>query len=267
MRVEPIMNRIEFIGVSGVGKTTLFHTLLNGRNRKWLTKDELLVRNALHIKNKGLELILYKLLLRMIITENIKIKISKYIISKCSNIDFDAEFSKYNTMLDVFINSCLNDKDIEPFKKYILIKAYAELFYFYYIYNDAFPFNCTVLFDEGIVRKSTILYLDNMFDFMIKSSINIRNVLLPKAVICCEADVSKIIERRKRRNEKGKGTITERNMNEEDLIYNTHISIEYYHKKKDILLNNNVAYLEIDLSDDYTENNADRINTFVCAIL
>lgn len=262
--MEPKINRIEFIGVSGVGKTTVFQALFHRRKRRqWCTKDELLVRNALKIKHKELELHLYKLLLRTNISIDIKSRISKYLISKYSGIDLDCEFSKYNNLLRVFMRCTWNNTDIESFRKFILIKSYADLICFYYIYNHIFPFPCTVLFEEGIVRKSIDVYSEEYIDDIIHNDMNISNVLLPKAVICCEADLSVILNRRKKRIEEGKGTITERKMKDDELTQNTLKCLEKYHRQKDYLLKNRVQYLELDLTDDPLENSANRINRFL----
>ncbi len=106
------MKRIEFIGASGVGKTTLFQKVLMERSKKdkWLTPEELRIKLAAKQNNyfPNINNLAVLLLRSKILSKKHNNRIASFLLRKFKKDALYGAIYPYNGLLDLVIKKKLN---------------------------------------------------------------------------------------------------------------------------------------------------------------
>jgi len=182
------MKIIEFVGPSGIGKSTFLQHLVNERgDASWITRDE------------GLNLIAKK---RSPITEKIIIKLARLIgvsLTSGKKEDYLKKIKEYDhhcsLLFDLFLDS-LQNSNLAAWQKITLFNYYIQTVLYTNNVLLELPDNRTIVSDEGIIHNGGITSLLNNYE---KYKGITDSDLFPKAVIFCDLNMDHYRERLKSR--------------------------------------------------------------------
>jgi thymidylate kinase len=263
------MKKIEFIGASGVGKTTFYKELLalNKKNRIWKTPAEARIKIAkdMDIKDlKGLKK-LYLLCLKLNIFPSRHSIFASFVLNNYMNEKTYNEIYKYDDLISLMLKAINDDNETEAFRKCKFIAFYINLIIHDVLALEDLRENELIVYDDGIVHNISGLVIEERFNMMTKKNHNILKYIFPQGVIFCELTVEENIKRRKKRIADGKGTFLENNISHEKIVQICRRSIDYANKKIILLEKFNIPVLKINMNDPVREN-ARLVNEFINVI-
>jgi hypothetical protein len=261
------MKKIEFIGASGVGKSTLFNELLKYRTRLeiWKTPSEARIKLAKKLPLEIDKISLNTLLLLCLKLNLIRSKhssIALCVLEKYRTEKIYESMYKYNNLIDMMLRNTINNSEVEPYRKGKRIEFYINLLLRDVLLLEGLSDNDLVVYDDGIIHNTSDFGDESSFYFMTQKNPNIITEILPQGVVFCELDAKEIYSRRKLRIYEGKGTILESNLNDEDLKRICKKSIESSSKKVILLEKYNVPVLKINMKVS-TSKNIEMIQQFI----
>jgi GTPase SAR1 family protein len=186
------MRRIEIMGASGVGKTTLYNKLsqLPINNRCYISQKEAYIIAAKNCKMtiRQWNLLFYKYAIKFGIFKNKHLGISKVLLFKLNN---KSPFSidKYNDFIISFnILYDLLKEEKRPYHAYKRIKNFLDRVNEFIILDNYYPSNKFVMIDEGMLK-----YHPGITDYGIKTycTDNFKNDLAFRSVAiiyCTQSD-------------------------------------------------------------------------------
>lgn len=192
------MKRIDFLGAPGVGKTTLYNSLLQqrGRHEKWLTVEEakLLIAKR-YVRNNFYSI---KELARLLILNTVKKRVLQNKLSEniCNSLTKQALKDKLDDWMP-FIDLCgesLGDLSKPSYYRFLLAKwLLSQLDDVVLV--ESVDFNYTVLFDESLSQRATGL-MPWDYSFGERQSRRYYNLIPPPyAVVYLCAEPQQIIKR------------------------------------------------------------------------
>ncbi|MEZ5335836.1 MAG: hypothetical protein R2741_11680 [Methanolobus sp.] len=264
------MKRIDFIGTSAAGKTTLLNRMLLERNDsvEWVTPQEARIEIAKQqkytlIKNNLCHFVFYNLY--YICKRNLHFSeaaLEKLLIDKYTK-EFPNNASDYNCLFELLLDAW------ERQKKYVKVydKIRFNRFYESILIEDAalldnFNYEGIVLFEDGILHNNTGLCNPDAYDKLSHLSPEERKKIIPSGVVFCKVDFEENMLRRKKRIASGNMTMNEQNSSEDELIQLSKRELENVARKARLMQDLGVPLLEIDMTKSYEEN-IPLINSFV----
>jgi len=249
------MNRIEFTGAAGVGKTTLYNKLQSMRdknNPQWLHPNEAIVslvkRNIIKNQISG-----RRGLINLNLFKNKHLKWSREILSNYKWKMYEKNLNDYNEWFNFYI---------EAYHKHIGHSASAKLVHAYLYfgqledicYMDYFNFQDTVIWEEGLIQHLPAIHELESFQNFYKNHPEKAIKTLPKAVVYCKLDVETNFKRRLKRISENKANPNERILNEEQLYKLCSQKHDELENRIKSLEGNNVKVLTVDMSRDFEFN-------------
>lgn len=181
---------IEFIGIPGVGKSTMMDTFLK-EARKQKEHEYLGTEEAFHKAGVGRLNKIYRLL-SVILPRSIEVKITREVINM-SLIQFDAQnefLARHGKALKAFLDSSeFSGLSYEDRK--IVIGGYLSTASTYQMILDEAEDGVTVFFDEGMVQKS-MMFVSHQEALPLESEHlleYLRHTPLPDLTIYLKADL------------------------------------------------------------------------------
>ena len=253
------MNRIEFIGASGTGKTYLLNQVLLKRTAhdQWVTPKEAriqIVKNLKHcyqIDTQSLKIAFIKMgalkNMQDVLTISVLGKYKNSVIKKC--------LADYDGLIDLFYYSLMASPYLTPTKKIWLSSLYFNLLINDVLYLDYFGITETIVYDDGIIHNNAGINDWKKYQEKICVDTKIYNKVTPKRVIYCKLGLEDNVKRRKKRTaEERRATILEDGLNDKELQELYERSLITAEKKIAVMKSAQVPVLEIDMARDQNEN-------------
>jgi len=262
------MKRIEFIGASGVGKTTLFNTVLANRTiiDNWITPEEARVKI---VKSLSERILIDKRSIKIVcIKANIfKKKHASWatgILQKYENKVFKFCLSDYNCLVDFLFTGLNNNIQLEPIRKAKFIEFYYKILVRDIGLLDYFNVNDTIVYHDGIIHNNSGIQNYSDYNEKVCKKPKVSNKINPIGVIYCKLSLDDNFNRRKHRiaNSKNKGTIVERNLNDKELYDLCERSLASTERKANVMKSAGIPVLVIDTSLN-TQENVNQIFRFI----
>ena len=253
------MNRIEFIGASGVGKTTLFNMILAKRieNDRWLTPEEARVRiirsmNPGSIKISRQSIKAFLLNKKIFTSKHINWSIS--ILKKYEEEIFDSCLSDYNPLIDLLISDLANDAQLEAKMKTRIIQYYMGILMWDVVILDFFNINDVIIYHDGIIHnnKGTCNYKYYLEKVCSKPSI--RKRINPVGIVYCKISLDDNFNNRKQRIAEGKGTFIERALNDKELLCSCRQELILAESQANVMEKVGIPSIKVDMSLNNSKN-------------
>ncbi|MGE5627298.1 MAG: hypothetical protein ACM3X7_04180 [Solirubrobacterales bacterium] len=262
------MKKIEFIGASGVGKTTLFkEMLLFTENRIWKTPSEARIEIARNMKFdnfKGLKL-LRLLCLKLDILKNKHSNMAIDVLDKYMAQLESENIYKYNEIIDLMLKALFNDYDFDAYRKAEFIKFYMDMLKKDIIALEFSDYNNFVVYEDGILHNSIGLDNEKYFNYMVHKNPGILEIIIPKGVVFCQLSLEENIARRNKRINSGFGTILENNYSQETILEICMRDLDEANSKVDLIKKYGVPILNIDTSKPIKDN-VKKVDSFISNI-
>jgi len=262
---QPI-RRIELIGPSGVGKTTLFEKFdaVSKNNRHFITLKEAYKSAALNcdISIKQVPLFCYQQILKFGLFKRKERGLGKVILQRHNKrIDGREKYNRFTVSFDIqyrisdYKNPFLIKKSILKFLKkvdnYLLLEKYL-------------PGNDLVMMDEGM-----ILYHRGITDYALQTYSKAQLVndpaFNPSGIIYCVQPEEKIFEQPLKRKENGVVTFTHGPLDREELREYVGRNVSHNKLKAERFKNLGMPLHEIDTMEDFKHIMV-KINDFVASL-
>ena len=255
------LNRIELIGASGVGKTTLYEKLktISDSSEVYMTFERACKLAALNssISLSRLDLFCYQKLLKYGLIKRKHIGLSRVILNDQIN-DMAKDRFMYNGFNVSFKILChfLQEKD-NPFYPFYLdnpfhvrktINKFLQIADNLIIINKLFTGNDMVIMDEGILH-----YHPGITDYGFKNfspeQLKSDPVFTPFGIISCEQPVENIFEQAMKRRKEGIQNFVHRLLNEDELFEFIKTNVEFANKKVESLKNLGIPCLHVNTGE------------------
>jgi adenylate kinase family enzyme len=254
------MIRIEFIGASGVGKSTLIKLILKNRssNENWLTPAEAREKIARQIQPDSISSIKLKiirtLLLRGLYTKSFKTYLVDSLLDQYEDVLINTSLAGYNVLLDLMIYKLAQNHQIEARKKAQVIKtAFNSLLRNYAIF-DYFKLEDCILYDESIIKNNMWSFDDQEFNQSFNSHPQEMRREKPDGVIYCQLDFDETYNRRLNRIQKRKANDPERRLSPEELRLSCQLMLENSEKKVAALQTLGISVLVLNMNEPLETN-------------
>lgn len=230
---------VEFIGVSGVGKTTLFRkiiSILPINSRSWRTPKEALKEVNSKIKNE------YKV--------NMDVGNFKKIIH-------DTSLQNYDYLMRLRIEKQSFDNCLKAAK---MISFYYERLMWEAAVFDYFNYHNFIVHHDGIIHNIGSISPDT-------NNNDLQEILTAygvNAIVYCTLSADEAFSRRKKRIKDSKGTFIERDLSDHDLMTKCQNSVESARKKAETLRDAGIPIIEINMSREIPIlDNAQKVISFL----
>ena len=257
------MNRIEFIGFSCVGKSTLMERVLKKRNSKarWMTPDE---GRILYLKKKGLSTPFFSRRMLIKLGYFFKNMHSQWALELVDNYKSEAmHFAGgcYDGLIDLHLSALCNNKEIPALKRLESAKIYFQkvindIILLDYMYKDDKLF----VMDEGLITINSGIYdlaiYNSSFD---KESVNKVN---PVGIVFCQLGLEDNYARMKNRIKEGQGNYLIRYMSDNQLKQLCKQGLESSNRIAITMKEAGVKVLEIDMASNLNQN-AETVCSFI----
>ncbi|MEZ5334988.1 MAG: hypothetical protein R2741_07025 [Methanolobus sp.] len=265
------MEKIEFIGASGAGKTTLFKQLLSERHdsKAWSTPQEARINIAMQqkdalIRGNLLRFIGYNLYFLFKRNPHFRrAALEKLLIEKYADI-FSNNAADYNCLFELLLDSWCG-KTVQYLKPYNLIhfcQFYESILIRDLAILNFFSYDGVVVYEDGIMHNSIGLENSNAYEKIMQLPPENRKQILPCGIIYCNLPLEENILRRKKRIASGNITSLELNYNEDELRDLCNESCVSTARVVDLMRDLDVPILEIDMTKSNDEN-IDLIISFI----
>jgi hypothetical protein len=245
------IKRIEFIGPSGVGKTTFYNHYLSQRKPEslWFNKEEVIQQYANEIIN------IQELPFRLQFYIKFGIKRNYYeqwfyrhFIKEYKNQIINENINTYSVLLDILIKDFAENKEIHPFNKLKMFNFYVQRLEDLAIVNYVGN-NQKVLFDDGVIHNNSGLSNPLYLEYLKNCDTTILNLILPSGVIYCGLPLEENLKRRQNRIGSGKGTFLEKDLDMVSLKELTIYSSNKASEKIQNIENLGVPVLQLSMND------------------
>lgn len=267
---QPKIDWVEFIGASGVGKSTLYDETIKTRTAddRWITDGEALdeIAKKYLIKNRSV------LPFRIRVKQFIKIisPLHRYrsydaVSSTLRNLAWEALSEEYDFLCELMIQFAHHQYELEAHKRL----AFLSWFYVNrlrdFIVMEYFPVLKIIVHGDGILHNlGGIVNYDMGFPNVEVNKYEKLNCM-PTGLVHCTADESVVLARLKQREQSGLGTIFQNGMDDTSLAEFVRSGIKSSANKVDFFRRKGVPILAIDTSDDLKENSK-IINNFISGL-
>jgi len=258
------MKRIEILGASGVGKTTLFDKLCSlNEDKVFFCLPDAFKTSAKNSKQaKGLKKKILLYLLKNNLAFGNELKYSKYILYTSEKSLISKFGNNYFKSFDILYDNLKKSNSVEKRIKYLndfisKIKD-IELLEKNLINNDY------VLFDEGILHKLPGINT-SIFDIYSKAELKKDKAFDISAIIYCELSPDIVFKQALKRKNEGKASFSHKNLSEHELESFVNKNIESVKKAISFYEELEIPILKINTNDDLNYN-FNIINDFILSL-
>lgn len=259
--------KIEFIGASGVGKSTLFNEITENKPETaiWLTPLEARISLAKNKRIRQCTQSSHAIMLALLKLHLFKQKhalLSSYVLRDDVKELIYNSMDSYNDIIELSLQALVTNQKIEPYRKAIFMEFYANLIIQDVLLPELLSGNPIIVYDDGIIHNSVGLTDETRFRELSNKNPSLLKRLLPQGVVFCELSLDDNLNRRKRRIAEGKGTILENQLTDEELIDICKESIETSEKIIDIFKRHSIPILRLNMNNS-TKGNVKLFNQFI----
>ena len=258
------LKRIEFVGGSGVGKTTLLKEIIKLKKSKdcWMTVEETRRNLAKTIKLKRKLHKLFQLYLKINPISIFQQSMINRILNSYMVDVLDSMYEYYSDIADsIFETLCKNDKTNSVMNMstaaHCFNLLYRELMFFNY-----FKIDSLVVFDESIIHHSSAFSDEEKVKMLFKNHKKLGTSIIPIGIVYCHLDRVKYLERRKNRIREGKATFFDRNQKNEELQKSCYRELKATEDKIKVLKNYDIEILKLNMENPVTVN-AKKVYDFI----
>ncbi len=259
------MRRIEIIGASGVGKTTLYREMVKIKDAKddWVSLEEakLELINTVAPALVPIDRMLQAILKLKIFPQYHGFMIGR-ILGQYDSQVFDAVHKNYDIIADAGLSSMQHNKEESSMKRLALASYLYKI-----LIKDIMPFayfrnNALILYDDGIIHNLSV-FSDEVASVKIYDhSLQNETGIVPVGVIYCYTSLQENLRRRNIRISQNKGTVIERSLEDGILKDQCIESLRSASCKAQILQSYGVEVKKIDTSESLRKN-AEMATTFI----
>ncbi|NLN86083.1 MAG: hypothetical protein GX133_00485 [Syntrophomonadaceae bacterium] len=252
------MKRIEFIGGSGIGKSTLYREVVRHKKRQdpWMTAAEArgYLAKTIEVDKAALRLAQLYLKTNIPITKRLRGYLTSKILSRYSRDIFDSVHEKYLDVADAFLGPLYEYGEINSVRKLSLYAHYYNQSLLQIMLLDYYKLNEVVVFDDGLIHNTPGFSEEDRFRAILANHANNGTSVIPTGIVYCIMNEKSYLERRKGKIRQGRGTARERTLNDEQLERSCHQFLKSSHGKISLLRKYGIPGLEIDMDDPIKEN-------------
>ncbi len=252
------MKRIEFIGGSGVGKSTLFQEVARHKKRQdaWLTAEEarIYLARTIAVDKTALRLAQLYLKTNMTRTKRLREYLTSKILSRSSRDIFDSIHDKYLDVADAYLEPMYEYDEINSVRKISLTADYYHRFLSEIMLLDYHPLNKVVVFDDGLIHNTSGFSQAERFRTILANHTSHGTSVIPVGIVYCNMNENSYLQRRRDRIRQGRGTALERTLNDDQLQRSCFQFLKSSQGKINVLRNYGIPVLEIDMEDPITVN-------------
>lgn len=235
------MKSIEFVGPSGIGKTTFLRNLVKKRNNaNWITNQEAL---NLIAKKKA------KILERIIIKAAKKMRVNLSPDMAVQYKEKIKKLKKYDKECSILINLFYKDKSYSKahaWRKILIHDYYTKEVIYNMLIISELKKESVIVFDEGIIHNGGVISISK--NFKIYKEIY-KSIIFPKGVIFFELNTDEYRRRLiSRFDKKGKRSINAlwENVSDEELEIYIKMAISKSRHKYEVCQKLNIPVLKIE---------------------
>lgn len=261
------MKKIEFIGASGVGKTTLFNDILKNRSEhaSWITPTEARIQLA-----KTGQIDVPKFSMHGVMQTFLKLNVFKkrhaflsdHVLRNLETKVLLESMSQYNDIIDLSLKEIAMDENVEPYKKVSFIDFYMNLILHDILTIEKFSDHSLIVYDDGLIHNSYAVNDESKFHLMLEKNPALIEKVLPQGAVFCELSVEDNLARRKSRISKGRGHLLEIQQNDENLYKFCEESIHISNQIITIFEKYGIPVLRLNMNDS-NEKNIALFNQFI----
>lgn len=185
------MKRIEFIGASGVGKSTLFDELLKIRGPKdnWMSPKEAKIYLAKKEKVTGsIVQKTFQIYLKINLIKKFQAQMASIILNKHSKNIIDSLGDKYSDVASLKLDSVIESLRLDLLNKNNKRNAVKELFLLKYYYDslyeimlfDYLDLDRIVVFDDGIIHTNLAFSDKEKSSVVLEKHMNNKTSIIPR---------------------------------------------------------------------------------------
>lgn len=255
------MNRVEFFGVPGVGKSTLYKSLISrNKGKSYITEADakLLTESNIIFKNKNFR---NKYVIK-ILNKFYRLKLFKR-VEKFNFYDFIVDKEKYNDLFEIVLKfSSIKDRQIN--RRLLGAHWFMGKFENVIMYEN-YPLDDLVVLDESLMQK--IFSLIEIYDKNYENEIHEYFLNLPKpaGIIACNTSIEKIMQRILKRSKNGVVRHIHLNKSRKELESVVALQNKIYEVGTNIMIKRGVSVKQVNL-DVLSDNLVLDVETFLDSI-
>lgn len=250
-------NRIELLGCSGIGKTTLLHAVMRQRSepKTWLTLPEALLQTAhqqpCSFFRSPLQALMI-LALRYNLLKGRQQGLAYHILR--SGMRTPEVYGADCHLLLEMVMDWVRDSDRIPSHHRITTVDFYQALLRQYGLLEAYGVKALVVDDEGLIMNNPGLADPEVLHNLACNSPGILARLAPKGIICCHTTLEITCQRRQQRASEGRGTYLDQGQTEESLMQSCRLQLNSTLRKAELWAAQSVPVLEVDMARPVTEN-------------
>ena len=250
------MKRIEFIGGSGVGKTTLFKEIIKLKKAKdcWMTVDEVKLHLAKTVKPKRKLHKLFQLYLKINLIATFQKQMTNRILNSYTVDVLDSMQESYSDLADLIFEGLYKNNMINSVKKMALASYYYKILLDEMMLFNYFKIDGLIVFHDSIIHNSSAFSNKGKVEIIFKNHEILKTSVIPMGIVYCYLDKAKCLERRKTRICQGNGTLLERTLKHKELEDLCYRSLKSAEEKIKVLKNYNIEVLELNMKAPVSVN-------------
>lgn len=251
------MKKIEFIGASSAGKSTLFNYVAENRcvEDKWVTHKEAKVQLTNKFK-KEIFLDFRKYCIPLISNHSglVHRYLERKLINKYSIDILDQVVPEYNGLFEILIHALDNSGEMEPHIKMQILNYYFKILTENVALLEYLNYDGTVVYDECLIHNNLGCADYNLYNQSLAKYSDKAAKMKPDGIIFCSIDPKENLKRRKNRIRNGTTRFFERNLSQDDLLELCTKSCFISEHKSKVMHDIGVPLLKVDMSSSNEEN-------------
>ena len=250
------MKRIEIIGGSGVGKTTLLKEIVKLKKAQdcWMTVEEVKLHLAKTVKPKRKLHRLFQLFLKISSINILQSPMMRRILNSYAADVLASMQGYYSDVADLILEVLYKNDNINPLKKMVSAYNYYTILFHGIMLFDYFKVDSLVVFDEGIIKNSSVFSDEERVKFLFDNHRKLETSLMPVGIVYCYLDRIKYLERRKNRIREGKAPFFDINLKFKELEGSCFGTLKVTEDKIKMLKNYNIKILELNMEAPVSVN-------------
>ena len=217
------MRRIEFIGASCVGKSTLFNKVLSLRdiNDNWSypSESQLNIVKQLQDRKYGFN---RRGLIMMGLWRSQHAKWVREILENYKNPALMAFADVFDGLVGLYMKHLDTDKSVSNIRKLQLLNLYYNRLVYDVILPLYYSPDALNVYDDGIIAINSGIFDVTEFKINALSENKNASIVLPVGVIYCKLSLNSNVLRMNKRVNKGQGNYAIRKMKEQEIEKNCH---------------------------------------------
>jgi hypothetical protein len=259
------MKRIEFIGGSGIGKSTLLREFVKMKrpDDRWMTADEAKIYLAKKVNvNKGILKRLLQIYLKIGIFKRFRVNIAVTILDDFYDNTIDSMQEYYCDAAQLFLESLYEDNNRNSIQKVALAAYYNKLLISEIMLFNYYQLDNLVVYDDSIIHNTLKFGDQDRSSDVFKNHKNSDTGVIPIGVVHCYINEEIYIKRREGRIIQGDGTVLDRTKNDDELAQLCRRALKSAADKINVLKNHRIPVLEVDMANS-VKDNAEMVYDFI----